>query len=254
MLILVGHFLHFHLLFNLCGGEVLSSPPPNWSPSETCPCPVSRLQVISSKIYKNHCQTKTWSTEGAETLSRERNKACLWNLHSPPFPGYTFPPALACAAREADRAKRRSFKGSRKYETSMSTLAIFVIFHVTKCCLFELPGEFSAVFSRLHPPSSRCSAALPALADILNTENAHPGPVLPGVQDLNLLFINLSWDPHRLDLILLPTCAERKQRILFTLNQSGEGRARRLSGWSRPVGWPTHTEAVMPWLNTATCT
>lgn len=76
-----------------------SVPPPNWSPSGTCPCPVSRLQVISSKIYKNHCQTKTWSTEGTETLSRERNKACLWNLHSPPFPSYTFPPAFMCSKR-----------------------------------------------------------------------------------------------------------------------------------------------------------
>lgn len=76
MLILVGDFLHFHLLFNLCGGEVLSSPPPNWRLSGTCPCPVSRLQVISSEIFKNHCQTKTGSIEVAETLSRERNKAC----------------------------------------------------------------------------------------------------------------------------------------------------------------------------------
>lgn len=92
----------------------------------------------------------------------------------------------------------------------------------------------------IHPPAD-ASAALPALADILNTENAHPGVVLPGAQDFNVrsgnsrflndhpdteavrfwttgaalfnLLTNLSWDPPRLDLILLPTCAERKQRI-----------------------------------------
>lgn len=147
MLILVGDFLHFHLLFNLGGGEVLSSPPPDWCPSGTCPCLVSRRQLISSRIFKNHCSFIheqfhfSWKRQ-----KRQRQRKTIIKRDTKPiskiYPSsdYRFPPVVTCSKRSGwSQVSAQTDKGalrSHKNMNYMSKLSIFVTWRVIPNGLF----------------------------------------------------------------------------------------------------------------------